>query len=567
MFDQKASARIVRILVVMALSVGIFAPARLLAAPAAAAESYPAPRYPTFISNPTKEQMLAVARYTVRQTYGFCPLGKVTQGETVYIILETPQDMSVFEAIQAAYAERGVKAIAVQPWEVMGLSEADYTSQVNKTLEYGDQAWKEIGLFDAKYLRFFPDSVRQEFLPLPIRLDKYLKPFMDAHPQIQRVFYHGGGLSYSWDPYVGPDHIRKFVGNWMYASKAQLMNKSAMFPSAVWSMVEEHIVKPIAYVSEGTLRDPEGTDLHFVITPMQAQQWRAFSDLANNHLFLYPNSWQTESFEGHLRACSNVTGFYPCMTVYLSKRGRVTKVVGGGKTGEMFRYLLDNPTLKNAQFPEAPEPGYWYFSPDGFATNPKKVRDYPNLIDGAPILPNVAERERAGVMHFSFGSPAGFFGQYVTKEKVAAAKDKLEANIKEGKAPIIIKDTSATDFAVDPRDAEYALNNDIPIGHTAHMINYFLTIKYKLRDTGEWITIADKGMVEALQDPEVRALAAKYGDPDKITQYDWIPAIPGVNVPGNHDKDYAPDPWAYILKVWKQIKDGTYKYYLNDYQI
>jgi hypothetical protein len=177
------------------------------------------------------------------------------------------------------------------------------------------------------------------------------------------------------------------------------------------------------------------------------------------------------------------------------------------------------------------------------------------------------ERERAGVMHFSFGSPAGFFGQYVTKPKVAAAKEKLEANIKEGKAPIIIKDTSATDFAVDPRDAEYALDNDIPIGHTAHMINYFLTIKYKLRDTGEWITIADKGMVKALQDPEVRALASKYGDPDKITSYDWIPAIPGVNVPGNHDKEYAPDPWAYIMKVWKQIKDGTYKYYLEDYKI
>jgi len=567
MFNQKRGTPILDIIAVISLIVGISTPDRAAAAQTTSEESYPAPRYPRFIVNPTNDQMLAAARLAVRQTYGFCPLGKINSGETVHIFMDMAQDMSVFEAIKAAYAERGIKAFVVQPWEVMGIPEAEYRKTVNKTFEHGDEAWKEIGLFDTKYLPFLPESARKEFDPLPIRLNKYLKPFMDKHPEIQHVFYHSGGLSYAWDPYVGPAHAGKFVGNWMYRQKSELLNKSSAFPSAVWSMVEEHIVKPIAFVSEGTLKDPEGTDVHFVITPIQAQQWRSFGDLANNHLFLYPNSWQTERMEGHIRACSNVTGFYPCMTVYLSQRGRVTKVVGGGKTGDMFRLLLDNPTLKNARFPEAPEPGYWYFSPDGFATNPKKVRDYQFLIDGTPILPNAMERERAGVMHFSFGSPAGFFGQYVTKPKVEAAKEKLEADIKEGKPPIIIKDTSATDFAVDPRDAEYALDNDIPIGHTAHMINYFLTIKYKLRDTGEWITIADKGMVNALQDPEVRALASKYGDPDKITQYDWIPAIPGVNVPGNHDKEYAPDPWAYIMKVWKKIKDGSYKYYLEDYKI
>lgn len=527
-------------------------------------EGYPTPRYPRWIADPSDEQMLGAARDAVRQTYGFSALGKIKDGETVHIFMDTRQDMSVFDAIKAAYAERGVTAVPIQPWEVMGLSPEEYKKVADPTFERGNEAWKELGHFDPKYMAYLPKDVQERMLPLPIRLSDYLKPYMDKHPEIERIFYAPGGLNYGWDPYVGPGHKDKFVGNWMYRQKSELLNKSSVFPAAVWSMVEEHIVKPIEHVSEGTMKDPEGTDVHFEITPVQALQWRSFVDLANNHIFAYPNSWQTEKMEGRIRACSNHTGFYPCMTVYLSKRGRVERIEGGGKTGDYFRMLVEHPDLKDVQFPEAPEPGYWWFSPDGLATNPKKVRDYPFLVDGS-LMPNGVERERAGVMHFSFASPAGFFGQSIDPERTAAALQRLTVILRQGKPPIISGDTSATDFAVDPRDVQYAVDRDIPIGHTSHMHNYFLTIKWKLRDTGEWITIADKGMITALQDPEVRALASKYGDPDKITQYDWVPEVPGINVPGDHERDYATDPWSYIVAVWGHIRDGSYKYYLEDY--
>ena len=41
-------------------------------------------------------------------------------------------------------------------------------------------------------------------------------------------------------------------------------------------------------------------------------------------------------------------------------------------------------------------------------------------------------------------------------------------------------------------------------------------------------TIIEKGRLAALEDPEVRAVAAKYGDPDVLLSEDWTPRI-GAN--------------------------------------
>jgi hypothetical protein len=58
-----------------------------------------------------------------------------------------------------------------------------------------------------------------------------------------------------------------------------------------------------------------------------------------------------------------------------------------------------------------------------------------------------------------------------------------------------------------------------------------------------------------LDDPEVRTLAAKYGDPDKLLTEDWIPEIPGINAPGS-DEEYARDPWKYADAQMKKILLG-----------
>ena len=68
-------------------------------------------------------------------------------------------------------------------------------------------------------------------------------------------------------------------------------------------------------------------------------------------------------------------------------------------------------------------------------------------------------------------------------------------------------------------------------------------------------------------DPEIRALASRYGDPDLIFRYEWIPSLPGINVPGDYKKDFAPDPWAWMMAEWKKIQDGTYAHFVDDYTL
>ena len=83
----------------------------------------------------------------------------------------------------------------------------------------------------------------------------------------------------------------------------------------------------------------------------------------------------------------------------------------------------------------------------------------------------------------------------------------------------------------------------------------------RLRNTDKWVKLLDKGRMTSLDDPEVRALASRYGDPDYILAEDWIPEVPGINAPGDYMRDYAPNPGAYSLEVLRKANAGTYQHY------
>jgi len=59
-----------------------------------------------------------------------------------------------------------------------------------------------------------------------------------------------------------------------------------------------------------------------------------------------------------------------------------------------------------------------------------------------------------------------------------------------------------------------------------------------------------------LDNRDVRALAAKYGDPDKLLTEGWIPEIPGINAPGTYE-EYARDPWKYADAQMRKILAGN----------
>ena len=75
-----------------------------------------------------------------------------------------------------------------------------------------------------------------------------------------------------------------------------------------------------------------------------------------------------------------------------------------------------------------------------------------------------------------------------------------------------------------------------------------------------WVTITDKGRMTSLDNPEVRALASRYGNPDELLQEDWRPGMPGINQPGDY-ADYAQDPWKFVWGDIEKVMAGTYDYF------
>ncbi|MBI4456751.1 MAG: hypothetical protein HY644_12745 [Acidobacteria bacterium] len=498
-------------------------------------EAYPKPRFPKYLVNAKKEELLEAARLAVRQSGGMSPLGKMQSGQIVYVLLQWGQDLQVWEAMKQAWAERGVQAREMWMWDVMGVSKQEYETKVQESLMHGNEAWKELGNFEPRYRQFFPAEVQKEFLePLGdgyIRSHGLLVPYLEKHPEIQ-YFYAGGGAGGIWVRSIGEKHGKKYMGNWLYIRVQDLLSKAPEFPPDVWNLVEEKILEPTSFVSEVTFQDPQGTNLHWTLTPEEATYWanaRSGRSDASNHISIYPSPLHSTLSEGAVVvATANHTGHFAQMSAYLSKHGKIERLEGGGKNGDLFRMLVENPTLKNAKFPGSPEPGYWFLRQDGYATNPKYVRNMAALVEGDPWTANLMERQRAGIQHLAFS------------------------------------------YNIQDQDKEYAKTlglDNMLWGHTAHMHVYFPTIRWKLRDTGEWITIGDKGYVKAFDDAEVRALGARYGDPDLLFRYEWIPSIPGVNVAGDYQRDFASDPWNWMLKEWEKIRAGTYEYYIGGYAI
>ncbi len=493
--------------------------------------SYPQPRYPRYLVKPNMDELLKAARFAVRQPVGRSPLGKVQSGQTVHVLIQWGQDMPTWQAIQQAWAEKGVKAEAIGYWEIMGISKEKYYDRMNANVVHGNEAWKELGNFRWEYKKYFPEDIQKQFGD-PVTDDSlrrtYAVPYLEKHPEIKHIFAGNGGDVF-WSRAFGKKHADKFEGNWFYVRANDLLSKAAEFPSDVWSLVDEKTLRPIPFVSEVTFQDPEGTNLHWMLTPEEAQMW-THSTGNSNHIYIYPSPLHSTLQPGAvLVAHANHTGIYPTMTVHVDAHGGIQSIEGGGRVGELFKTLINHPAFKEAKFPKSPAPGYWFFRQDGFATNPKYVKSFPALIEGSPWLANDSERNRAGVQHLAFSYDS-----------------------------------------TDPEDLAYAEQRGIPLGHgehTAHMHNYFATVKWKLRDTGEWVTVADKGYVKMFDDPEIRALAARYGDPNLVFRYEWIPGIPGINVEGDYKKDFAPDPWGWFMAEWKRIQDGTYRYFVDDYSL
>jgi hypothetical protein len=163
---------------------------------------------------------------------------------------------------------------------------------------------------------------------------------------------------------------------------------------------------------------------------------------------------------------------------------------------------------RDIQFPGFPKPGYLYLNGIAIGTNPKGFRNS-DMFDSLDLLPNSFDRLRSGVIHWDMGG-----------------------------------ETYAEEFL------KFVEENKLPAKHSWHIHTYFHTYEVRLRGGKEWHKIIDKGRLTALDDPEARAIAAQYGNPDELLKVDWVPSVPGINYPGDYMRDYGNDPAAW---VWKEL--------------
>ena len=213
---------------------------------------------------------------------------------------------------------------------------------------------------------------------------------------------------------------------------------------------------------------------------------------------------------GVIAGTLNHMGAFPHCKAYIEE-GQVVKVEGGGKYGDVWRQKLEE--YKKLKLPLYPlkrgeEPKYQMKSPGWFWFRECAIGTVPGMfrLPREGLFQNFAnflrERTRSGYIHAGFGP--------------------------------------------NPKGKRELVKAGLPWVHV-HIHPMFPTLEGSTK-TGDKITIINKGHLTVLDDPEVRTMAGRYGNPDELLTEVWVPALPGINVPGDYMKDYGQDPISWIKR-------------------
>lgn len=560
------------------------APAADGPAAGAAQTKYPEPRWPSYFKPPEKvEDLMPAARALVRNRSGLqgSGLGVLKSGESVLIVINASADPLVIEAVKRALIEREVNPHFKTPAELQGgpagaggrggrgnrdaetIRKAGiYQASSWITGQFPDPSKPRAWLKERRpdlYKELFPGESeggtsagspqRGQAPPAspagPPRLSTgdAIKAYLTAHPEVRGVFWGSGGTT-GLRRQLFPMQ-QKYLGTFLVDNVYDLQSMMSTYPGDVWQLAEEQLLEPIAYASGLEITDPEGTNIRADITEDMARRW-AQGVYQRGHLYMFPNQatgrfgysmvdypafnreWLAREpiakVEGVIAGTQGHGGFFPRWEVVF-KDGFISEVRGGGPQGDALREFLNYPGLNDLVYPYHTTPGYWYLYEIAFGSHPKGFR-HPLQIqrNGSTI----GERIRSGVIHWGLGIRLWHDPDAPTESK---------------------------------KWAEFTEKHNVPRDHGWHTHTYFTTYKLKLRNTDKWATLLDKGRMTSLDDPEVRALASRYGDPDYLLAEDWIPEVPGINAPGDYLKDYANAPGNYAFDTMEKAMKGTYDKY------
>jgi len=554
----------------------------------AGSETYPAPRWPSYFKRPNSiEDLMPAARALVRNTSGFQGkgMGMLQAGESVLIVPTASADPMVLDAIKRALAERKITPHIKFTYEFVGETRAQ--AEGRRTGERRGRSIANAGIYQAstwitgqfpdpevpkKWLKERRPDLYAELFPgesaastgtagrqsgeedpetgLPRTnprereiVGQGIQAYLKAHPEVRGVFWGSGGTTgLRRAMYPMQD---KYFGTFITDNVYTLQSQMTTYPGDVWQLAEEQVLEPLVYAERIEVTDPEGTNLWSDLTADMAERWSQGA-YQRGHLYMFPNQatgrfgysfvnypgfqqkWLPREpialINGVLAGTQGHGGFFPRWEIAF-KDGFIADVKGGGAQGAALKEFLKYPGLSDRVFPYHKTPGFWYLYEIAFGSHPKAFRHPLPLMESGNTSP---ERARSGVIHWGLGIRLWHDPDAPTESKVWA---------------------------------EFSKKHNVPFDHGWHTHTYFTTYKVRLRNADKWVTLLDKGRMTSLDHPEVRALASRYGDPDYVLAEDWIPEVPGINVPGDYLRDYAPKPGEYALKVLDKANTGTYERY------
>ncbi len=285
----------------------------------------------------------------------------------------------------------------------------------------------------------------------------------------------------------------------------QFASPATTYPRELQRLINFKAWEPIWERGRGGkihVTDPEGTNLTYTLwDEFFTGNWFAFNATPFwGHLMGHPWTPIIDKEDATGVVCGTTSHYskpFPRIEVTV-EAGKIEKVQGGGKYGDAWRELLDE--THDIQYPSFPRKGLFWLWEMAIGTHPKVRR--PSNIHMLSSGGAEWERRRSGIIHVGCGTA--------------------------WRAP----------------EEEWAAERGILYGHL-HVHLLFPTLDV-ITKQGERIRIIEKGRLTALDDPEVRSVAAKYGEPEELLKEDWIPEIPGVSTTGSYE-DYAenPLPWIY----------------------
>ncbi|HEU0235669.1 MAG TPA: hypothetical protein VFR14_04415 [Candidatus Limnocylindrales bacterium] len=279
---------------------------------------------------------------------------------------------------------------------------------------------------------------------------------------------------------------------------------SNLFPRPLHRLINERTWSRITDHAGSRLRltDPEGTNLTLTIleAPLRdttrhdygmSPKWGHL--MAHPPTPIEPNDDSTGVIAGTINHFSRP---FPRIEVDV-EHARMTGIRGGGAYGDAWREL--EAESKDTQYPSFPAPGLFWLWELAIGTNPKISR--PSNIECLSSGGFEWERRRAGYIHCGLGT------RWRSSEEVWAGERR------------------------------------ILYGHLhVHLLAPTLVVEA----SGGDVPVIEDGRLSCYDDPEVRDLAAQFGDPDALLHDDWVPDIPGITMPGDYEA-YArnPIPWVY----------------------